>query len=125
MLNESPPDAEGPWPDNSTKTPVRLDAHDVANRIMRKENYLIALFNKDVLDISIPSPAKLFSRYLTSDPDSEVTYAHPSTALTRTLQWSLERCLLGFMFGPDGRLRREVLSERDTNKLSARWVVRL
>ena len=24
----------------------RLDAHDVANRIMREENYLIALFNK-------------------------------------------------------------------------------
>ncbi len=34
----------------------RMDAHDIANRLMRKENYLIALFNKDILDLSIPLP---------------------------------------------------------------------
>jgi autophagy-related protein 9 len=34
----------------------RLDAHDIANRLMRKENYLIAMVNKDILDLSLPFP---------------------------------------------------------------------
>lgn len=34
----------------------RLDAHDIANRLMRQDNYLIALINKDVLDLSLPLP---------------------------------------------------------------------
>lgn len=34
----------------------RMDAHDIANRLMRKENYLIALFNKDILDLTLPIP---------------------------------------------------------------------
>ncbi|OKL63706.1 Autophagy-related protein 9 [Talaromyces atroroseus] len=34
----------------------RMDAHDIANRLMRKENYLIALFNKDILDLTLPVP---------------------------------------------------------------------
>ena len=39
-----------------SKTMPRLNAHDIVNRIMRKENYLIALFNKDVMDLRIPLP---------------------------------------------------------------------
>ncbi len=39
-----------------TGLPSRLNAHDVVNRILRKENYLIALFNKDILDLSVPLP---------------------------------------------------------------------
>jgi autophagy-related protein 9 len=44
-----------------------LDAHDVANRIMRKENYLIALFNKDLLDLRVPLPPKLKQLMRASD----------------------------------------------------------
>src|SRR2546429_7717587 len=46
----------------------RLDAHDIANRLMRKENYLIALFNKDILNLTLPIPflrnRQLFSKTL-------------------------------------------------------------
>eukprot|EP00501_MAST-03F_sp_TOSAG23-6_P001855 GSMAST32.ASY1.ANO1.1933.1 assembled CDS len=36
-----------------------VNAHDVASRIMRKDNYLIALFNKNILDLSIPLPCPI------------------------------------------------------------------
>ncbi|KAI8854299.1 autophagy protein Apg9-domain-containing protein [Chytridium lagenaria] len=31
----------------------KLDAHNIANRILRRENYLIAIFNKDILDLTV------------------------------------------------------------------------
>jgi len=34
----------------------RLNAHDIANRITRKENYMIAMFNKELLNLSPPLP---------------------------------------------------------------------
>lgn len=72
----------------------RLDAHDVANRIMRQENYLIALFNENILDLSVP-----FLR-------------NRSPALTRSLEWNLNFCLLGFLFDSNGQVRHQFLSER-------------
>ena len=38
---------------NDLSSKVRLNAHDIANRIMRRENYMIALINKDILDLSV------------------------------------------------------------------------
>lgn len=104
--------------------PLR-DAHDIANRIMRKDNYIIALFNKNVLDIRLPRPRTftkttgyglLLSLILggEDDLDSETLW------LSRTLEWSLDRCVLGFFFGPDGRIRSEVLSQRESKSLANR-----
>jgi hypothetical protein len=45
---------------------------DVAARIMRKENYLIALINKDILDLHIPFP-----------------FLRKSILLTKTIEWGL------------------------------------
>jgi autophagy-related protein 9 len=56
-----------------SSTESKLDAHDVANRIMRQENYLVALFNKDVLNLNVPFPG------LHSRPPK----------LTKTLEWNL------------------------------------
>lgn len=58
-----------------------MDAHDIANRLMRKENYLIALFNKDILDLSIPMP---FLRH--------------HQLLTKTVEWNLGLSILDFVF---------------------------
>lgn len=41
---------------NNHMMPKRMNAHDVVNRIMRKQNYMIALFNKDLLDLRLPWP---------------------------------------------------------------------
>ena len=32
----------------------KLDAHDIANRIIRQENSLITLFHKEILDLRVP-----------------------------------------------------------------------
>ncbi|CDU22285.1 related to ATG9-integral membrane protein required for Cvt and autophagy transport [Sporisorium scitamineum] len=72
----------------------RMDAHDVANRIMRRENYLIALFNENILDLSVPG------------------LRNRSPALTRSLEWNLNFCLLGFLFDSNGQVRHQFLSER-------------
>lgn len=91
----------------------RLDAHDVANRIMREENYLIALFNKGLLDLSLPLPRALRSTV------GRVVGKHRfgKSMLTQTLEWNLSFCLLGFLFGKDGQVRRAFLSERNKREL--------
>ncbi|KAJ2405667.1 autophagy protein atg9, partial [Coemansia sp. RSA 2531] len=46
---------------NLTKSRIlgyRLTADGIVNRIMRRENYMLALFNKDLLDISVPGLGK-------------------------------------------------------------------
>eukprot|EP01137_Pigoraptor_chileana_P032141 Opistho-2@21063 len=58
-----------------------LSAHDIANRIMRKENYLIALFNKEVLDISLTIP--LLGRRIW---------------LPKSLEWNISRAILDYVF---------------------------
>ncbi|KAI9823521.1 MAG: autophagy protein atg9 [Phylliscum demangeonii] len=75
----------------------RMDAHDIANRLMRKENYLIALFNKDILDLTLPIPF-LAHRQLFS----------------RTLEWNLSLCILDFVFNERGQIRPLFL--RDTHR---------
>lgn len=87
---------------NSSKQ--RMDAHDIANRLMRRENYLIALVNKDVLDLTVPLP---FLR-------------GRGMILTRTLEWNLSQCILDFVFNEQGQVRslflkdthRKILSEK-------------
>ncbi|GAV50257.1 hypothetical protein ZYGR_0U01130 [Zygosaccharomyces rouxii] len=73
------------------KAKNRIDAHDVANRIMRKENYLIALYNNDVLDLSLPIPL-----YRTSP-------------LTKTLEWNINLCIMGYAFNESGFLKQSFL----------------
>ena len=80
----------------------RMDAHDIANRLMRRDNYLIALFNKDILDLTLPIPF-LRNRQLFS----------------KTLEWNLSLCILDYVFNEQGQVRplflkdihRRVLSE--------------
>lgn len=82
------------------KAKNRIDAHDVANRIMRKENYLIALFNNDILDLSLPIPL-----YRTS-------------TLTKTLEWNLNLCIMGFAFNESGYLKQAFLKQSQREYLS-------
>ncbi|KAI1319720.1 autophagy protein atg9 [Mortierella claussenii] len=78
----------------------RLNAHDIANRIMRKENFMIAMFNKDLIDLSPPVPL-LRNR----------------TILTRILQWSLSFCILGYVFDERGQVRKRFLKDTRRNEL--------
>ncbi|CAO3606851.1 unnamed protein product [Cunninghamella blakesleeana] len=83
-------------PNTSKSSPIRLDAHDVANRIMRTDNYLIALFNKDILNITIPIP-----------------YLKHKYMFTRDLEWNLSFCLLSYVFDHRGQVRKRFLREKN------------
>lgn len=79
----------------------RMDAHDIANRLMRKENYLIALFNKDILDLTLPIPF-LRNRQLFS----------------RTLEWNMNLCILDYVFNEQGQVRPIFLKDNHRKALS-------
>lgn len=79
----------------------RMDAHDIANRLMRRDNYLIALINKDVLDLTLPLPL-VRNRQLFS----------------RTMEWNLSLCILDFVFNEQGQVRPYFLKDTHRRALS-------
>lgn len=54
---------------------------DVVNRIMRQDNYMIALINKDVLRLRLPIP-----------------FLRDRSYITQTLEWSLNRAIFRMVF---------------------------
>ena len=79
----------------------RMDAHDIANRLMRRDNYLIALINKDILDLTLPIPL-LKNRQLFS----------------KTLEWNLSLCILDYVFNEQGQVRPLFLKDTHRRALS-------
>ncbi|TVY59664.1 Autophagy-related protein, partial [Lachnellula suecica] len=79
----------------------RLEPLDIANRLMRKDNYLIAMFNKDILELRLPwwfiGDRQLFSR---------------------TLEWNLHYCIMDMVFNDYGQVRQLVLKESHRKELS-------
>ncbi|KAG9285925.1 hypothetical protein G9A89_013350 [Geosiphon pyriformis] len=88
----------------------RLDAHNIANRIMRQENYLIALINKDILKLTIPLP-----------------FLNRQQILTKTLEWNLNLCIMDYAFNDEGQVKKKYLKdvpkEELTKGLSNRFVL--
>ncbi|KAH8803206.1 autophagy-related protein 9 [Xylogone sp. PMI_703] len=79
----------------------RLDAHDIANRLMRKENYLIAMINKEILDLSVPLP-----------------FFQGRQLFSRTVKWTIEYSILDFLFNKNGHVRQLVLKDSHRRQLS-------
>ncbi|KAL4934032.1 autophagy protein ATG9 [Aspergillus undulatus] len=79
----------------------RMDAHDIANRLMRKENYLIALINKDILDLTLPVPF-LRNRQLFS----------------RIMEWNINLCIMDYVFNEQGQVRPLFLKDTHRKALS-------
>ena len=79
----------------------RLDASDIANRLMRRENYMIALFNKDILDLTIPLP-----------------FLRKRQLLSRTLEWMINFAILDFVFDERGQVNPVFLRSERRHELS-------
>ncbi|KAJ1680057.1 autophagy protein atg9 [Spiromyces aspiralis] len=79
----------------------KLDAQIIINRIMRKENYTIALFNKDVLDTSLD----LFGH-------------KTSQSFSKTIEWNVFFCLISYVFDERGQIRKRFLYESNREVLS-------
>ncbi|GAO13916.1 hypothetical protein UVI_02003690 [Ustilaginoidea virens] len=86
----------------------RLDAHDIANRLMRKENFLIAMINKDALNLSLPLPL-LRDRQLFS----------------KTMEWYLHYCILDMAFNEFGQVRQDFLRADRRSALSQKMRQRM
>lgn len=71
---------------------------------MRQENYLIALFNKDLLDLRVPLPPFL-KRFIGQDEGK-------GKLLTQALEWNLRFCLMQYLFDPQGRVRKVFLKSK-------------
>ncbi|KAK6069191.1 autophagy protein Apg9 [Seiridium cupressi] len=79
----------------------RLDAHDIANRLMRRENYIIALFNKDILDLTAPIP-----------------FLRSRQFMSRSLLWTLQFSILDLVFDESNQIRPNVLKSDHRGVLS-------
>jgi len=92
-----------------SKSRQRLDAVDIASRLMRRDNYLIALFNKEILDVSIPIP-----------------FLGNRSIFSETTRWHVNIAVMDFVFsGPNGSFNQDFLRERNRRNLVARMRVRL
>jgi len=92
-----------------SKSRQRLDAVDIASRLMRRDNYLIALFNKEILDVTVPIPF-LGNRYVFSE----------------TTSWHVNLAVMEFVFsGPNGQFNQDFLKERNRRELVRRLKGRL
>ena len=79
----------------------RMDAHDIANRLMRRDNYLIALINKDILDLTLPVP-----------------FFKNRQLFSKTLEWNLNLCILDFVFNEQGQVKALFLKDTHRRALS-------
>ena len=84
-----------------TQSKQRLDAHDIANRLMRRENYFIALFNKEILDLTLPLP-----------------FLQGRQLFSRTLYWNLNWCIMDFIFNQQNQVNQLVLKDSHRRQLS-------
>lgn len=74
-----------------------LTPHDIINRIMRKENYMIALYSDKIIDLSITLP--IFKRKI---------------FFSKQLEWNINKCILNYIF--DGSELRHDLNDKDLMK---------
>ncbi|PHH63568.1 hypothetical protein CDD82_1884 [Ophiocordyceps australis] len=70
----------------------RLDAHDIANRLMRRDNYLIAMINKDLINLSLPLP-----------------FMRGRQLFSKTMEWYLHYAILDMVFNELGQVRQDFL----------------
>ena len=64
-----------------TKQQEPLTPLDIANRIMRKDNYMIAMINKDIFNLKVPLP-----------------FFPNRNMVTKTVEWSLAYTVFDFVF---------------------------
>ncbi|KAI9100417.1 autophagy protein Apg9-domain-containing protein [Phlyctochytrium arcticum] len=90
------PEIAGPL--QSRAANMKLDAHNIANRILRKDNYMIALFNKDILDLTVP-------------------YLGRRQMLTKIMEWNLSFCVFSYIFNEEGRVRKRFIKDTHRTQL--------
>ncbi|KAI5854091.1 APG9-domain-containing protein [Durotheca rogersii] len=91
----------------ASQSKERLDAHDIANRLMRRENYIIALFNKDILDLTAPLP-----------------FLRSQQLFSKSLEWTVQFGVLDLVFNEGGQVHQRVLKSDHRGHLSRQMQTR-
>jgi len=91
----------------ASQSKERLDAHDIANRLMRRENYIIALFNKDILNLTAPIP-----------------FLNNRQIFSKTLEWTVQFGVLDLIFNESGQVHQRVLKSDHRGQLSRQMQTR-
>ncbi|CAL0316833.1 unnamed protein product [Lupinus luteus] len=89
-----------------------LSAHDMVLRLMRKENYLIGMINKGVLAFPISQWVPGVGPTVKSGPNG----TQYRLILTKTLEWTLNWCILQSMFDRNFCVRMDFVSNPRTLK---------
>ncbi|KAI9293466.1 APG9-domain-containing protein [Neoconidiobolus thromboides FSU 785] len=79
---------------------AKLDAYKISHLILRKENYLIALYNLNKLKLGIQFPRMLGGWF------------YP-IALTKGLEWNISFCIDTTFFDSRGKLNRGILNREE------------
>eukprot|EP01114_Cavostelium_apophysatum_P016676 TRINITY_DN4793_c0_g1_i1.p1 TRINITY_DN4793_c0_g1~~TRINITY_DN4793_c0_g1_i1.p1 ORF type:complete len:627 (-),score=150.46 TRINITY_DN4793_c0_g1_i1:465-2345(-) len=82
-------------------TKEQMTPLDIANRIMRKDNYLIAMINKDILHLYIPLPG-----------------VRSRAIVTKTLEWGLSYTIFSFVFDQNNSINKQVLDPSKSRELA-------
>lgn len=72
--------------------------HNVANHILKKENYLVAMFNKGIFDFNIPYINIPF--------------------FTKTMEWNLQHSIINYLFDDRMKLKKEFLDYHNRETLA-------
>lgn len=78
----------------------RLNAESIANRLMRRDNYYVAMYNKEILDFSLPLP-----------------FVGQKSFYTKSLEYCIDFCLTNFIFEEQGSVRPFCLDVRNRRVL--------
>jgi len=83
----------------------KLTPLDIANRVMRRDNYFMAMINKEVFDLRLPFPV-LWNKQM----------------LTKTMEWNLNYCIMSHIFDSRSFTVRERFMQ-DPAALKTRFVL--
>lgn len=88
----------------------------VAQRIMRRENFMIAFINKGLLDLKLPTLPPQFGRIATwlNKPNEE-----KRVFFSKSIEWSIYFCVLNYMFNHSRKIRPAFF--RDSSSLRRRF----
>lgn len=78
----------------------RLNAESIANRLLRQDNYYVALYNKDIFDFSLPLP-----------------FVGSRQFYSKSLEWCIDFCLTNFIFDEQGSIRPFCLDVKNRKAL--------
>ena len=82
------------------KPQQRVTAETVANRLMRQDNYYVALFNKEIFDFTLPVP-----------------FLGDRLFYSKSLEWCIDFCLTNFVFDEQGAPRPFALDVKNRKVL--------